>query len=321
MIGALARLRPDDREILTLSAWEELTAAQIAQRFEITVAAAEKRLTRAKARFANVLPGPSTPPRSGRREPMSDVDQAYARLVTANPWPDTLALTDELDAFPVAIEEELMGVQELEQARQPRNRSGWLIGVAAAVAVLAALGIAALLYSQTETAGDPETPVEVIEAFIEAWNDGDVDQALSYIDPTVNEYFAGDSLVDYMAGLVASTYASEFEIAVTNCVEPDTGSGSYSCSWLIGGPVHEAYYTPAAVPTYAGRVVVEGGLITDILLPRYDEARNAATLYVRQIDPEGLVENCIPEEIYWPRRECGEWFAQYVDGYVSSTQN
>lgn len=252
---------------------------------------------------------------------MSDADQAYARLVTANPWPDTLALPDELDAFPIAIEEELMGIQELEQARQPRNRSGWLVGLAAAVAVLAALGIAALLYSQTETAGDPETPVEVIDAFIEAWNDGDVDQALSYIDPTVTDYVAGNSLADFMAGLVPSTHASQFEISVTNCVEPDTGSGSYSCNWLMGGPVHEAYYAPGAVPRYTGRVVVEGGLITDTFVPRYDEARNAATLYVRQIDPEGLVENCIPEEIYWPRRECGEWFAQHIDGYVSSTQN
>lgn len=62
VIGALARLRPDDREILTLSGWEELTAAQIAERFEVSVAAAEKRLARAKARFAKVLPSPSTTP-------------------------------------------------------------------------------------------------------------------------------------------------------------------------------------------------------------------------------------------------------------------
>ena len=65
--AALARLRPGDREILTLAAWEGLTAPEIADRFDISVDAAEKRLTRAKARLADALPPArksSTSPRS-----------------------------------------------------------------------------------------------------------------------------------------------------------------------------------------------------------------------------------------------------------------
>lgn len=52
---ALRQLRPSDREILMLSAWEELTAGQIAISLGISVAAAEKRLERAKTRMARIL--------------------------------------------------------------------------------------------------------------------------------------------------------------------------------------------------------------------------------------------------------------------------
>lgn len=54
-LSALRRLRPADREILMLAAWEELTSAQIAHSLEISMAAAEKRLERAKRRFARTL--------------------------------------------------------------------------------------------------------------------------------------------------------------------------------------------------------------------------------------------------------------------------
>lgn len=54
-IAALHQLRPSDREILMLSAWEELTAPQIAQSLGISVTAAEKRLERAKNRLARIL--------------------------------------------------------------------------------------------------------------------------------------------------------------------------------------------------------------------------------------------------------------------------
>lgn len=52
---ALASLRPADREILKLSAWEELTARQIGEILGISTAAAEQRLYRAKVRFSEAL--------------------------------------------------------------------------------------------------------------------------------------------------------------------------------------------------------------------------------------------------------------------------
>lgn len=54
-LATLRLLRPADREILMLAAWEELTAAQIAHSLGISVAATEKRLERAKRRFARNL--------------------------------------------------------------------------------------------------------------------------------------------------------------------------------------------------------------------------------------------------------------------------
>lgn len=55
MIDAINRLSETDREILLLSAWEGMTAGQIALRFEISLKASEKRLTRAKQRLAQKL--------------------------------------------------------------------------------------------------------------------------------------------------------------------------------------------------------------------------------------------------------------------------
>ena len=59
-IRALEQMRPADREVLMLSAWEELTAPQIAQALGVSVAAAGQRLHRAKYRFARVLESASS---------------------------------------------------------------------------------------------------------------------------------------------------------------------------------------------------------------------------------------------------------------------
>lgn len=49
---AVMQLRPIDREVLLLSAWEGLTHGEIATVLECSVAAIDKRMTRAKARLA-----------------------------------------------------------------------------------------------------------------------------------------------------------------------------------------------------------------------------------------------------------------------------
>jgi RNA polymerase sigma-70 factor (ECF subfamily) len=54
-VVALQRLRANDREILMLAAWEEMSGPEIAQTLGITVSAAEQRLHRAKKRYARVF--------------------------------------------------------------------------------------------------------------------------------------------------------------------------------------------------------------------------------------------------------------------------
>ena len=55
IVDAINRLRAPDRETLLLSAWEGLSARQLATRFDISLKAAEQRLTRAKRRLAAEL--------------------------------------------------------------------------------------------------------------------------------------------------------------------------------------------------------------------------------------------------------------------------
>lgn len=58
VIEALARMRPADREIITLSLWEELSPAQIATVLGISRAAVDQRYSRAKQRLARQLREP-----------------------------------------------------------------------------------------------------------------------------------------------------------------------------------------------------------------------------------------------------------------------
>lgn len=55
VLEAISRMRRIDREVLLLSAWEELAAPAISTALDISVAAAEKRLARAKQRLAAEL--------------------------------------------------------------------------------------------------------------------------------------------------------------------------------------------------------------------------------------------------------------------------
>lgn len=54
-IRTLRELRPNDREILMLVAWEGLTTPELASAIGISVVAAEKRLERARVRFARAV--------------------------------------------------------------------------------------------------------------------------------------------------------------------------------------------------------------------------------------------------------------------------
>ena len=67
---ALAALRPSDREVLMLTAWEGLTHAEVGEVLDCSLAAVDKRVSRAKARLAekyHALERTESPPLSARR--------------------------------------------------------------------------------------------------------------------------------------------------------------------------------------------------------------------------------------------------------------
>ena len=68
-LEALARLRPEDQEIIRLRTWEELSNEQIASILGLSVQAVESRLTRARRKLERMLETPSTRPSKVRPLP------------------------------------------------------------------------------------------------------------------------------------------------------------------------------------------------------------------------------------------------------------
>ena len=96
---ALMRMRPEDREVVTLAAWQGFTTEQLATVLDCTKALASLRLHRARKRFAKLfgqqledpLPADGAPIRPAKGGPMSrsHVD-AMSSLEQANPLEDAL---------------------------------------------------------------------------------------------------------------------------------------------------------------------------------------------------------------------------------------
>ncbi|MGY2066554.1 RNA polymerase sigma factor [Blastococcus sp. SYSU DS0619] len=64
--AALRQLSEEDRELLTLVAWEDLTPAQVATALGLTAGTARVRLHRARARLRAALDVPATPEETSR---------------------------------------------------------------------------------------------------------------------------------------------------------------------------------------------------------------------------------------------------------------
>ena len=138
---------------------------------------------------------------------MSRADQAFARLVAANPWPETLELPDGLDVLAPRIEEETMAVHELERKQEEKRRWGVpAIAVAAFILVLGA-GIAlALLVDQSEP--QPAAPLEIAADFFEARTNWDGEAVEALVDPRADldgEFFTSPTGYPRLAAFDAAT--------------------------------------------------------------------------------------------------------------------
>jgi RNA polymerase sigma-70 factor (ECF subfamily) len=70
VLAALDKLRPNDKEILMMSAWDELTGPQIAQILGISIAAVDQRIHRAKRRLGKAITETAAQPKFG----FADID-------------------------------------------------------------------------------------------------------------------------------------------------------------------------------------------------------------------------------------------------------
>jgi RNA polymerase sigma-70 factor, ECF subfamily len=77
---ALSEIKADDREVLMLAAWEGLTHAEIAEVVGCSLAAADKRVTRAKQRLADRYAALTTTDAAADSEP-ADPSTSKSSLV------------------------------------------------------------------------------------------------------------------------------------------------------------------------------------------------------------------------------------------------
>ena len=119
--AAVAQLGCDDREVLGLSAWEQLTTLEIATVLGVGQLAVRRRLHRARRRLRATLR------RAGRPAPRAEAagatslvgrDGAVA-VAAANPLPEPAALRLALDHVEIELIEEIVGVPVSPHRRRP----------------------------------------------------------------------------------------------------------------------------------------------------------------------------------------------------------
>ncbi len=132
--SALARLRPEDREVLGLSAWEELTTMEIATVLGVSQVAVRSRLHRARRRLRGAMRRtrhPAQPTPHLRRGVAMTAGEVDAALAAANPLPNKQALRLALERTEIELIEETASIPVSPHRRtQPRRvaRRRWALG-------------------------------------------------------------------------------------------------------------------------------------------------------------------------------------------------
>ena len=184
---------------------------------------------------------------------MSRADQAFARLVAANPWPETTELPDGLDVLSPRIEEETMAVHELERKKEEQRRWGVPAVAVAAFIIVLGVGIALAITvsrSEVEPAG-----TETAAAYFEARNSWDGEAAQALFRP-------GARIEDDLASVV-SDYArvAEFDRANGNTMILDectqTNVGVVRCTYALENDFSRALGidVPSSGNSYTFRIV------------------------------------------------------------------
>ena len=251
-------------------------------------------------------------------------DRAYARLVAANPVEDParyLAEVVDLEQSLRRFEEDVMANNGV--ASKPVVASSWgrrpLVAIAAFVAVLV-LGIPIWLAfdgSEPDVVGGD--PMEVVDAFFDRWNRGDVDAALALVDP---EVAVNGGLQDWFDLRGLMVFAAQFDAEMESECRLLAEEGALSCDWAWRSASAEA--VGVAGSQGSGFTVTDGG-ITALRTPNYGAVELALSSFAREADAAGFSTSCAPDG-QSPRgasglpfnERCGRFLASLEAAFVAS---
>ena len=243
--------------------------------------------------------------------------RGYERLVAVNPIPDPEGYVEqEFGAVPIGDVDAILGSHgEVRTGRWAPARP--LLALVAFAAVFA-VGVGGLLLAnRSDRVPVGNDPVEVVTAFFDRWNDGDVDAALELLDPEVTINVGFNSLAE-LRGLMeyAAAWGADMDVA---CRATEL-AGSVSCEW-------EWEAASVAALGLDGpntrRFQVSGGLITSLVTPSYGAHEDAISAYARRVDPEGFAAACDPNGAasvsaygFVFDAECGRFLAGLEESFI-----
>lgn len=251
-------------------------------------------------------------------------DSAYARLVAANPVEDPeryLAELVDLERSLRRFEEDVMTDEGVLASQIASSRSPRLYAAVAAFAAVLVLAVPiwlALAGREPAVGGDP---IEVVDAFFDRWNRGDVDAALALVDPEVAVNSGLQEWSD-LRGLML--FAAQFDAEMEAACGPLAEEETLNCAWAWRSASAEALGAGGAQQS---RFVVTDGLIAAMSTPNYGAVERALSEFAREADSAGYSAACAPDGES-PRsasgfvfnEQCGRFLAGLELAFVSSLE-
>lgn len=253
------------------------------------------------------------------------IDDAYTRLVGANPVPDVeryMSQMIDLDAALRDYEEVLMDTKTHEARevaiQSPPQRRRWRVAIAAFVAVLAIGGVLLLVPfgSGSDVVGDE--PIDVVEAYFDRWNAGDINAALALLSPDVSINGGLQGIEDVRPVM---DFAVEFDGDMVVSCEPALIDTQATCLWDFT----TAGVAALGIEPRRRTFTVEGGLITAFSTPDFGRFDAGIAEFAESVDPAAFEANCAPVEGdhlsqagFAHTSKCGAHLAQIEADWVAS---
>lgn len=245
------------------------------------------------------------------------VERGYDRLVATNPIPDADRYAEQEFGRAPVVDLDAIVSSHGDWPAPRRAPSRPVLAIVAFVAVIAVGVVALFVSTRSDRAPVGNDPVEVVTAFFDRWNDGDVGAALELLDPEATINVGFNSLAE-LRGLMEYAAAWGADMDVTcRAIER---AGSVSCEWEWTAPSVAAVRLDGA---NTRRFQVSDGLITSLVTPSYGGHESAVSTYARDVDPAGFAAACDPEGAdsvssygFAFDAECGRFLASLEGAFI-----